>query len=236
MKLLVLEDDGDLGPWIQSGLRQQGHVVDLLTDGREALVAATTNSYDVLVMDRMTPSLDGLSVLKSLRAAKVATPALFLTAIAGVDDRVEGLEAGADDYLTKPFAMTELVARVAALGRRAPQADTETTILRAADLELDLVRRIVTRSGMTIELNPKEFLLLEVFLRNQKRVLTRSMLLERVWDLHFDPMTSVVETHVSRLRAKIEKPFGGALIRTVRGAGYMLDPAPAPTDGFSARS
>jgi len=229
MRLLVLEDDADLGPWIQSGLRQQGHVVDLLVDGREALIAATSMDYDVLVLDRMTPSLDGMSVLKSLRAAKVVTPALFLTAIGGVDDRVEGLEAGADDYLTKPFAMTELVARVAALGRRAPQVEAETTVLRAADLELDRVRRTVTRRGVPLDLNPKEFLLLEVFLRNQRRVLTRTMLLERVWDLHFDPMTSVVETHISRLRAKIEKPFGDTLIRTVRGAGYMLDPSDANT-------
>ena len=231
MKILVLEDDAELGSWVQSGLRQEGHVVDWLTDGREALVAATTQTYDVLILDRMTPSLDGLSVLKSLRAAKVATPALFLTAIAGVDDRVEGLEAGADDYLTKPFAMTELVARVAALGRRRPQADAAATTLKVADLELDLIRRTATRAGVVLDLNPKEFLLLEVFLRNPRRVLTRSMLLERVWDLHFDPMTSVVETHVSRLRSKIEKPFGGTLIRTVRGAGYVLDPeTAAPTD------
>lgn len=229
MRLLVLEDDAELGPWIQSGLRQQGHVVDLLADGREALVAATTQAYDVLVLDRMTPSLDGLSVLKSLRAAKVVIPALFLTAIGGVDDRVEGLEAGADDYLTKPFAMSELVARVSALGRRAPQSEPQTAILHAADLQLDLVRRTATRGGVSLDLNPKEFLLLEVFLRNQKRVLTRSMLLERVWDLHFDPMTSVVETHVSRLRAKIDKPFGGTLIRTIRGAGYMLDPSVSGT-------
>ena len=224
MKVLVLEDDPELGPWVQSGLRQQGHVVDLVTDGREALVTATTQTYDVLILDRMTSSLDGLSVVKSLRAAKIMAPALFLTAISGVDDRVEGLEAGADDYLTKPFAMSELTARVAALGRRAPQTAGEDTVLRAADLELDLVRRTATRQGQMLDLNPKEFLLLEVFLRNQRRVLTRTMLLERVWDLHFDPMTSVVETHVSRLRAKVDKPFATPLIRTVRGAGYMLDP------------
>ncbi len=226
MRLLVLEDDSELGPWIANGLRAAGHVVDLLTDGREVLVAATMQDYDAIILDRMTPGLDGLSALKAMRAAKVAAPVLFLTAMGEVEDRVEGLEAGGDDYLVKPFAFTELLARIGALGRRpATEARSEPTILEAGDLTLDLLRRKCIRRGEEIDLKATEFRLLEVLLRNQGRVLTRAMLLERVWDMNFDPTTSVVETHVSRLRSKIEKPFGDRLIRTVRGSGYVLDPA-----------
>jgi two-component system OmpR family response regulator len=173
------------------------------------------------VVDRMLPGLDGLSLVKALRAAGTRTPVLFLTAVGGVDDRVEGLEAGGDDYLVKPFAFSELLARANALSRRPPVQD-QKTVLRVADLELDLVKRRVTRQGQLLDLQPREFLLLEILMRNEGRVLTRTMLLERVWDLHFDPKTSVVETHISRLRSKIDRPFGSALLHTVRNTGYSL--------------
>ncbi|MEX3006965.1 winged helix-turn-helix domain-containing protein [Hoeflea sp. TYP-13] len=224
MHILVLEDDAALGPWIVKGLTEAGHIADLLSDGRQALVAATTRDYDVLILDRMTPELDGLSTLKAIRAARISTPALFLTAMAEVEDRVEGFEAGCDDYLVKPFAFSELLARVGALGRRrGVDAQHEETKLSHGDLELDLISRVCKRRGQAIDLNPKEFQLLETFLRNRGRILTRTMLLERIWQMNFDPTTSVVETHISRLRAKIEKPFGDQLIRTVRGAGYVVD-------------
>lgn len=225
MRLLVLEDDKTLGPWIEQGLRSDGHVVDLFTDGKDALIAATTQPYDVLVLDRMVPGLDGLSVLKALRQAKVTAPAIFLTALGEVEDRVEGLQAGGDDYLVKPFAFSELSARIDALTRRRGVPEAEASVLTAGDIALDLHKRSCTRRGQVIDLNPKEFLLLEVFLRSSGRVQTRTMLLERVWDMNFDPTTSVVETHVSRLRAKIEKPFGDTVIRTIRGAGYVFEPA-----------
>lgn len=224
MKILLLEDDAGIGRWVHSSLSDAGHVVDWVEDGRDALASATTGEFDVIVLDRMTPGIDGLSVLKALRASKNMTPVLFLTAMEAVDDRVEGLEAGADDYLTKPFASTELLARVGALGRRAaPAAQSEPVKLNAGDLELDLLKQTCVRQGSRVDLNAKEFRLLEVFMRNQGRVLTRAMLLERVWDINFDPTSSVVETHISRLRAKIEKPFGDTLIRTKRGAGYVFE-------------
>ncbi|MCV6591334.1 MAG: response regulator transcription factor [Silicimonas sp.] len=226
MRLLVLEDDKVLGPWIEQGLSEAGHVVDLFTDGKDALIAATTQSYDVLVLDRMVPGLDGLSLLKALRQAKVAAPAIFLTALGEVEDRVEGLQAGGDDYLVKPFAFSELTARIEVLARRRGAADDEDggARLTAGDVTLDLHKRSCHRQGVAIDLNPKEFLLLEVFLRSKGRVQTRTMLLERVWNLNFDPTTSVVETHISRLRGKIEKPFGDTLIRTIRGSGYVFEP------------
>ncbi|WP_428423951.1 winged helix-turn-helix domain-containing protein, partial [Pararhizobium sp.] len=177
--------------------------------------------YDVLVVDRMLPGLDGLSVIKAVRAARVKVPAIFLTAIGGVDDRVEGLEAGGDDYLVKPFAFSELLARLNALARR-PRATEEKTVLRIADLELDLVKRHASRAGQVIDLQPREFTLLEVLMRGDGRVLTRTMLLELVWDFHFDPKTSVVETHISRLRSKIDKPFDVQLLHTVRNTGYSI--------------
>lgn len=224
MRLLVLEDDASLGPWTEKGLREAGHVVDLFTDGKDALVAAMNQNYDVLVLDRMVPGLDGLSVLKALRQAKVTAPALFLTALGEVDDRVEGLRAGADDYLSKPFAFSELLARVEVLARRQPATEDTSAELTAGDIVLNLHKRTCIRQGQTIDLNPKEFLLLEAFLRSKGRVQTRTMLLERVWNMNFDPTTSVVETHISRLRGKIEKPFGDTLIRTIRGSGYVFDP------------
>lgn len=221
MRILVVEDDERTSAYVARGLAEAGHVADVLADGRDALAQAGGEPYDVLVVDRMLPGLDGLSLVKALRAAKVMTPVLFLTAVGGVDDRVDGLEAGADDYMVKPFAFSELLARVNALLRR-PPVQTETTLLRVADLELDLIRRTARRSGQRIELQPREFRLLEVLMRNQGRVVTRTMLLERVWDFHFDPRTSVVETHISRLRAKLDKPFDVALLHTVRNVGYSL--------------
>lgn len=225
MRLLALEDDKTLGPWIEQGLREAGHVVDLFADGKDALIAATTQEYDVLILDRMVPGLDGLSVLKALRQAKVTAPAIFLTALDDVEDRVEGLRAGGDDYLAKPFAFSELLARIDVLVRRQGATEEQSSELSAGDITIDLHKRTCRRQGQVIELNPKEFLLLEVFLRSKARVQTRTMLLERVWDMNFDPTTSVVETHISRLRGKIEKPFGDKLIRSIRGAGYVFEPA-----------
>lgn len=221
MKILVVEDDPTTGAYIVEGLREEGHTADLVKDGREGLIAAQTRDYDVLVLDRMLPGLDGLSVLRTLRAAGNQTPALFLTALGLVDDRIEGLNAGGDDYLTKPFAFGELSARLAALARR-PGSPAPETVLRAGDLEMDLIKRKVTRAGQEFALLPREFALLEHLLRRKGRVQTRTMLLEAVWDLHFDPQTNVVETHISRLRAKVDKPFDRELIETVRGAGYRI--------------
>ncbi len=221
MRILLVEDDKKTVDFVARGMIEAGHVCDTLDDGRDALFQATREQYDVLVVDRMLPGLDGLSLIKAVRAAKIGTPAIFLTSVSGVDDRVEGLEAGGDDYLTKPFAFSELLARVNALARRPPVQD-QKTVLRVADLELDMVRRQVTRQGQTIELQPREFTLLEVLMRGEGRVLTRTMLLERVWDFHFDPKTSVVETHISRLRAKIDRPFDIPLLHTVRNTGYSL--------------
>ncbi|MGB1237507.1 MAG: winged helix-turn-helix domain-containing protein [Pseudomonadales bacterium] len=224
MKILLLEDDAQLGPWVQDGLADVGHVVDLLTDGRHALAAVTTTDYDLVLLDRMTPGLDGLSVLKAMRAAKNSVPVLFLSALGEVDDRVAGLEAGGDDYLAKPFAFSELLARVNALGRRR-NGDTEVqqNQLSVGDLQLDLLTRQCSRQGQRIELNTKEYLLLEIFMRNPSRVQTKAMLLEKVWDLRFDPTTSVVETHISRLRNKIDRDFDAKYLKTVRGAGYVLE-------------
>lgn len=222
MRILVIEDDQKTSEYILRGLSEAGHVCDVIEDGRDALFQASREPYDIMIVDRMLPGLDGLSLVKAVRAAKVKTPVLFLTAVGGVDDRVEGLEAGGDDYLTKPFAFSELLARVNALSRRPPVQD-QKTLLRFADLEMDVVKRQVSRRGQTIDLQPREFTLLEVLMRAEGRVLTRTMLLERVWDFHFDPKTSVVETHISRLRAKIDKPFDIPLLQTVRNTGYRLD-------------
>lgn len=222
MKILVIEDDKATGAYVAEGLREEGHVVDLIENGRDALVQASVADYDVMIVDRMLPSLDGMALVKTLRGAKNQTPVLFLTSLGGVEDRIEGLNAGGDDYLTKPFAFGELSARVAALARR-PRATQEETILRAGDLEMDLMRRKVTRAGQVIDLLPREFALLEHLLLRKGRVQTRTMLLEAVWDISFDPQTNVVETHISRLRAKVDKPFGKELIETVRGSGYRIE-------------
>jgi two-component system OmpR family response regulator len=221
MKILLIEDDAETAGHIVKSLRQQGHVIDHAADGRDGLFLAAGQEYEVIIVDRMLPKLDGLSVVKTLRGAGVKTPVLFLTTLGGIDDRVEGLEAGGDDYLVKPFAFAELLARVNALARRPPPKDQET-ILRVADLELDLLKRAVTRAGKRIELQPQEFKLLEYLMRHPDRVVTRTMLLENVWEFHFDPQTTVVETHISRLRGKIDQGFASPLIHTVRGSGYCF--------------
>ena len=203
------------------GLTGGGHATDTAADGVDGLAMALRGGYDAIVLDRMLPGMDGLAVLRALRAGGAKTPVLFLTAIGGVDDRVEGLEAGADDYLVKPFAFSELAARLAAVTRR-PASISEQSRLVIHDLEMDLLRRTVSRDGTAIELLPKEFALLEYFMHNEGRVLSRTMLLERVWDFHFDPQTTVVETHISRLRAKIDKPFGTPLLHTIKNVGYSL--------------
>lgn len=222
MKILVIEDDRKTGDYIADGLRQEGNSVDLIANGAEGLVQASIGNYDVLIVDRMLPGIDGISLVKTLRGAMNHTPVLFLTSLGGVDDRIEGLNSGGDDYLVKPFAFGELSARIAALARR-PQIKDEPTTLRAADLEMNLLTRKVTRAGQPIDLLPREFALLEHLMRRKGRVQTRTMLMEAVWDIHFDPMTNVVDTHISRLRRKIDKPFDVELIQTVRGAGYRID-------------
>jgi two-component system OmpR family response regulator len=222
VKILLVEDDRQTADYIAKGLREHGHVVDRADNGRDGLFLASGEPYDVMIVDRHMPVMDGLSMVKAARAAKVKTPALFLTTMGGVDDRVEGLEAGGDDYLTKPFAFAELLARVAALARRPPLV--ATTKLGAADLEVDLLTRVVTRAGKRIELLPQEFKILEYLMRHAGEIVTRTMLLEKVWDFHFDPKTNIVETHISRLRSKIDKGFDKPLLHTVRGAGYVIRP------------
>lgn len=224
MKILVVEDDAETSDYIMRGLRECGHVVDVTGDGREGFMMASggpQTGYDVLVVDRMLPGMDGLAMVRALRAAGDRTPVLFLTALGGVDDRVTGLNAGGDDYLVKPFAFSELSARVDALARR-PRTVAADTVLRVGDLQLDLLTRRVTRAGAEIDIQPQEFRLLEYLMRHAGECVTRTMLLENVWGFHFDPKTSVVETHISRLRAKIDREFDHELIHTIRGAGYSL--------------
>ncbi len=221
MRVLVVEDDEETGRFVTRGLEEAGHAVVLSPDGRDGLFQATGGGFDVIVVDRMLPALDGLSLVKALRAASDATPVLMLTAIGGIADRVEGLEAGADDYLVKPFAFSELSARVSALGRR-PPVRSEAHRLEVGDIAIDLHRRTVERAGTRIALQPREFALLAELMRNPKRVMTRTMLLERVWDFDFDPKTNIVETHLSRLRSKLNAGFEQDAIETVRGAGYMI--------------
>ncbi len=225
MKVLLIEDDEETADYVARGLREHGNVVDIASTGRDGLFLAADGGYDVLVVDRMLPGLDGLGLVRMLREAGVKAPVLFLTALGGVGDRVRGLEAGGDDYLVKPFAFAELLARVNALARRPPLAEVQT-VLRVADLEMDLLKRTVTRGGARVELQPREFQLLEYLMRNAERVVTRTMLLEAVWDFHFDPKTNIVETHVSRLRAKLAQSGGPELIHTLRGAGYAMRAAP----------
>ncbi|HYA72023.1 MAG TPA: response regulator transcription factor [Roseiarcus sp.] len=222
MKILIVEDDEDSAAFLAQGIAARGHEANVARNGRDGLVMATGEArYDVVVVDRMLPELDGLSLVKAMRAAGVSTPALFLTNLSGIDDRVEGLEAGGDDYLVKPFAFTELMARLSALARR-PVLGAEPTVLSILDLEMDLIRRTVRRGGQPIDLQPREFQLLEFLMRSEGRVLTRSMLLEKVWDFHFDTRTNIVETHISRLRAKVDRGQAVPLIQTLRGAGYSL--------------
>ncbi len=221
MRLLLVEDDRDAAEYLRKAFREAGHVVDLAGDGEEGLSLALDGGYDVMVVDRMLPRRDGLSLVSELRGRGHTTPVLILSALGQVDDRVQGLRAGGDDYLPKPYAFTELLARVEALSRRgAPQA-TET-LYRAGDLELDRLAHRVTRGGREITLQPREFRLLEYLMRHAGQVVTRTMLLENVWDYHFDPQTNVIDVHVSRLRSKIDKGFEVPLIHTVRGTGYMV--------------
>jgi two-component system OmpR family response regulator len=221
MRVLLIEDDRETTAYVARGLREQGHVVDLAATGRDGLFLATDGGHDVLIVDRMLPGLDGISLVKALRGTGVKAPVLFLTALAGVGDRVRGLEAGGDDYLVKPFAFAELLARINALARRPPLSEAPT-VLRVGDLEIDLFKRTVQRDGRAVELQPREFQLLEFLMRNADRVVTRTMLLEAVWDFHFEPKTNIVETHMSRLRSKLSQCGGAELIHTVRGAGYVL--------------
>jgi two-component system OmpR family response regulator len=227
MKILVIEDDDNTANYVAKGLTQQGHVVDRAPNGRDGLFLAAGERYDVLIVDRMLPGLDGLAIVKTIRGAGVKTPILFLTAVDGIDDRVDGLEAGGDDYLVKPFAFAELAARVNALGRRPALAEAGTALC-VGDLQMDLLRRIVRRGDRVVELQPREFRLLEYLMRHPGQLVTRTMLLEHVWDFHFDPHTTVVETHISRLRGKLDQSDDEpSLIETVRGAGYRLREAPA---------
>jgi two-component system OmpR family response regulator len=220
VKILLVEDDRQTADYIAKGLREHGHVVDRTDNGRDGLYMATGEPYDVMIVDRNLPKMDGLSLVKAARGSGTRTPALFLTTMGGVDDRVAGLEAGADDYLVKPFAFAELLARVGALARRPPiVAQTE---LRIGDLEINLLARTVTRAGQRIELLAQEFKILEYLMRHAGEIVTRTMLLEKVWDFHFDPKTNIVETHISRLRSKIDKGFDKPLLHTVRGAGYVV--------------
>mgnify|MGYP001546700427 CR=1 FL=1 len=221
MRILIVEDDTETNQFIARGLAELGHQVVTSDDGRDGLFQATDGGFDVMVIDRMLPGLDGLALVKALRAAGNMTPVLMLTAVSGIADRVEGLEGGADDYLVKPFAFSELAARLHALGRR-PSAAAETSRLVAGDIELDLHRRTVMRAGRKIALQPREFALLAELMRHPGRILTRTMLLERVWDFHFDPKTNIVETHLSRLRTKLNAGFDSDPIETVRGAGYLI--------------
>jgi two-component system OmpR family response regulator len=221
MNILLIEDDRETGNYVATGLKEAGHHVDLAKDGYEGLLCAKDGHYDLLIIDRMLPHLDGLTLVKTLRSAECGIPVLFLTTLCGIDDRVEGLNAGADDYLVKPFAFSELAARVNALLRR-PRQTSEPKILQVQDLEIDLLKRQVRRSGQTIELQPTEFRLLEYLARHAGQVITRTMLLENVWDFHFDPKTNIVETHVSRLRSKLNAGGRPDIIQTVRGAGYMI--------------
>ena len=221
MKLLVIEDDREAAAYIVKGLNESGYVLDVAHEGREGLFMASSGNYDALIVDRMLPQMDGLAVIAALRAAEIRTPVLILSALGAVDDRVKGLRAGGDDYLVKPFAFAELLARVEALLRRG-SGGPATTKLKLADLEMDLLARTVHRNAQEIELLPREFRLLEFLLRHADQVVTRTMLLENVWDYHFDPQTNVIDVHISRLRQKIDKGFAKPLLHTVRGAGYRL--------------
>lgn len=222
MRILVVEDDKDVAGFVIKGLRESGHVVEHADNGRDGLFLAASENFDAIILDRMLPGgIDGLHILETLRAQQNSVPVLFLSALGEVDDKVAGFKAGGDDYLAKPFAFAELLARVEALTRRG-KSDAPLTTLTVGDLEMDLLSRSVRRAGQKIDLQPREFLLLEYLMRHAGQVVTRTMLLEGVWDYHFDPQTNVIDVHVSRLRQKVDKPFSAALIHTVRNAGYML--------------
>ncbi len=225
MRLLVIEDDKKLSAYIAKGLKEAGHTVDIAENGKDGLFLATTEGYDALIVDRMLPELDGLSIIKTIRGAGNDTPALILSALGEIDDRVTGLRSGGDDYLVKPFAFAELLARTEVIASRASRkgGDAQETSLKAADLKLDLLARKVTRGGKAIELQSTEFRLLKYLMKYKGQVVTRTMLLEHVWDYHFDPQTNVIDVHISRLRAKIDKGFETPILKTVRGAGYIIE-------------
>lgn len=224
MKILLIEDDKDVAAYIHKGLKEAGHIVDTADNGKDGLFLATTEEYDVMIIDRMLPGLDGLTIIKTMRGSENTTPVLILSALGDVDDRVKGLRSGGDDYLVKPFAFTELLARIEVLARR-KRGDTtnQETTIKAGDLVVDLLSRKVTRQGKEIDVQAREFTLLEYMLKHKGQVVTRTMLLEHVWDYHFDPQTNVIDVHISRLRSKIDKGFDTPIIKTVRGAGYIID-------------
>ncbi|MFM2278672.1 MAG: transcriptional regulator involved in heavy-metal (Cu/Zn) homeostasis [Pseudomonadota bacterium] len=221
MKILLIEDDLDAAAYLAKAFREAGHTIEHAGDGESGLFMATENGYDVLIVDRMLPRRDGLSLIAELRKRSINTPVLILSALGQVDDRVTGLRAGGDDYLPKPYSFTELLARVEVLGRRRGQIEQDM-VYRVGDLELDRLSHEVRRGGREILLQPREYRLLEYLMKNAGQVVTRTMLLENVWDYHFDPQTNVIDVHVSRLRSKIEKDFDKPLLRTIRGAGYMI--------------
>jgi two-component system OmpR family response regulator len=223
MRILVIEDDKELAGYINKGLVEAGHAVDLAFDGREGLFLASTENYDVLLIDRMLPLLDGLTLIKTLREQENSTPILILSALGSVDERVEGLAQGCDDYLVKPFAFIELLARIDAISRRAHNNYKEQTSITVADLHIDLLSRKVTRANKAISLQSREFRLLAYLMKHKGQIITRTMLLEGVWDYRFDPQTNVIDVHVSRLRGKIDKDFDIPLLKTIRGSGYMID-------------
>ncbi len=222
MRVLIIEDDNEVASFVVKGLKEAGHAVDRAADGKEGLLLASTEDYDALIVDRMLPSLDGLSIVQTLRGAGNHTPILILSALGEVDDRVKGLKAGGDDYLVKPFAFSELVARLEALARRSLAPEATESRLEVGDLVMDRLTREVHRGAVKIDLKPREFRLLEYLMLHRGQVVTRTMLLEQVWDYHFDPQTNVIDVHISRLRSKIDKDFDVALLETVRGAGYRL--------------
>ena len=221
MRILLIEDDIEAAAYLAKGLKEEGHTVDTANNGTDGLFLATTERYDVMIVDRMLPGIDGLSIIQAIRTAGNATPVLILSALGKVDDRVRGLKAGGDDYLVKPYAFAELLARIDALGRRSSAATPETR-LKVEDLEMDLLARAVSRGGKPVDLQPREFRLLEYLMRHAGQVVTRTMLLENVWEYHFDPQTNLIDVHISRLRQKVDKDFDVSLIQTVRGAGYTL--------------
>jgi len=221
MRILLIEDDEEAAAYLEKGLLESGHTVVHVADGKEGLGQALSGEFDIMIVDRMLPSLDGLSIIAAIRGAKIKTPVLILSALGEVDDRVDGLRAGGDDYLTKPYAFSELLARIEALSRRG-EPEQVSNKLRIADLEMDLIKHKVTRAGKVIQLQPREFRLLEYLLRHAGQVVSRTMLLEQVWDYNFDPQTNVIDVHISRLRTKIDKNQKPPLLHTVRGAGYKL--------------
>ncbi|MEE4254842.1 MAG: response regulator transcription factor [Desulfuromusa sp.] len=222
MRVLLIEDDTDTAAYLSKSLDECGHTVNHADNGKDGLYMALDQTYEVLVVDRMLPGLDGLGIIRAVRAAGNSTPVLILSALGEVDARVEGLRAGGDDYLTKPFSFSELLARLEVLVRRTSTANEKTTNLKVGDLEMDLLTRLVKRNGINIDLQPREFRLLEFLMRYSGQVVTRTMLLESVWDYNFDPQTNVIDVHISRLRSKIDKQFDNPLLHTIRGAGYVL--------------